>query len=173
MSDDRATLGPLTPLDDRWAMGNPRPDGSWLEFRTDGLYLHAGAAEGELTPWPRITDVNGLTLGSKNPFPGDYSPMAFLNALPGPWKGHGHGYLHLTLRHPYEDIAARFDLHPRLYGGTDLALLQELLAQINTTREPHRLGDTAWLTRAVTHLREHRSITTRGIQRAVTEALAL
>ncbi|MEU0968600.1 hypothetical protein ABZ357_25420 [Streptomyces sp. NPDC005917] len=164
------SLGPLERVDSRWAVGDyRRAGGTWLEFRTDGLYQHAPHSEGQLIPWPRIVTVTRFTLGAKYP-KGSYGVLALLGGLPGPWKGRGRGYLHMTLRHPYEDWVAPFDRHPHWYNLTELVLFEALLTQTADAGEAHRFGDADWLGRAVDQLARQRARTARGIRQAVTEA---
>ncbi|MEV5378411.1 hypothetical protein AB0L26_20930 [Streptomyces nondiastaticus] len=170
MDDAGASLGPLERIDGRWLMGDSRrPGGTWLEFRAEGLYQHARGSEGRLIPWSRIMILGRCTLGAKYP-KGSYGAKALLDVLPGPWRGHGHGYLHMTLRHPYEDWQAPFDLHPRRYRPTELVLLEELLAQTNDAGEAHRLGDADRLSLTIERLGEQRPWAARKIRDAVKEA---
>ncbi|WP_234366288.1 hypothetical protein [Streptomyces albireticuli] len=169
MTDLSASLGPLERVDSRWVVGDCRPGGTWVEFRADGLYQHARNSEGELIPWSRVMLATRVTLGAK--YPRDsYGGWALLDGLPGPWRGRGRGYLHLTLRHPYEDRLAAFDRHPRRYRSIEFLLLEELLTQAADAGEAHRLGDPDWLGRAVERLARQRPKTIRGIRQAVTEA---
>ncbi|MEV4924771.1 hypothetical protein [Streptomyces roseoverticillatus] len=170
MNDTGVSLGPLERIDGRWVVGESRkPGGTWLEFRAEGLYQHARDSEGQLIPWSRIMILGRCTIGAK--YPRDsYGVKALLDALPGPWRGHGRGYLHMTLRHPYEDWQAPFNLHPRWYSPTELELFQELLAQTNAAGETHRLGDADWLSRTVEGLAGQRPWTAWKIRDAVKEA---
>ncbi|MGW2599903.1 hypothetical protein [Streptomyces klenkii] len=164
------SLGPLERVDGRWVVGESRkPGGTWLEFRPDGLYQHARDSEGDLIPWSRVMLLGHCTVGAK--YPRDtYGLKALLDVLPGPWRGHGRGYLHLTLRHPYKDWAAPFLLHPRWYRPTELVLLQELLEQTGGAGETHRLGDAEWLSRVVERLEGQRPRSARKIRELVGEA---
>jgi len=171
MSDTSVTLGPLEQVDGRWTVGDSRrPGGAWLEFRADGLYPHARDSVGQVIPWSRIMLVTRCTLGAKYP-KGSYGLMALLGGLPGPWKGRGRGYLHMTLRHPYEDWLAPFDRHPHWYDLTDLALFEALLTQTTNAREAQKFGDADWLNRAVERLarQQPRPRTAHQIQEAVTQ----
>ncbi|GAA1139620.1 hypothetical protein F4556_006910 [Kitasatospora gansuensis] len=171
MSTTHTSLGPLVQVDGRWLVGDhQRPGGVWLEFRTDGLCLHTADAEEQVTPWARIMDLNRFTLGGRYPR-GSYGMLALLGGWRGPWQGRGRGYLHMTLRHPYEDWLAPFDRHPRPYGFTELALFEALLLRTGSSGEVHRLGDGEWLGRAVRLLAGQRPRTARGIRDAVTAAL--
>ncbi|MGW1746618.1 hypothetical protein ACWCRD_13540 [Streptomyces sp. NPDC002092] len=97
------SLGPLERVDGRWALGDARrPGRARVEFRTDGLHAVARDSRVEVVPWPRIMLGGRITLGGR--FPRDvYAQMGILGGLPGPFKGRGGGYLHMTVRHPYED----------------------------------------------------------------------
>ncbi|MFJ6560720.1 hypothetical protein ACIQMV_12685 [Streptomyces sp. NPDC091412] len=169
---DRSTsLGPLELTDGRWVVGDPSgPKGYWVELRADGLYQHEPDSEGQLIPWPRVMLGMLFTLGAKYPARGNYSPMGMLGGLPGPWRGRGSGYLHMTLRHPYEDWVARFDRHPRFYGGTELVLFEELLRQTVQAGEAHLFGDPAWLGSVTGQLALQRPWSARAIREAVAEA---
>ncbi|MET9530947.1 hypothetical protein ABZY02_10285 [Streptomyces sp. NPDC006649] len=182
MSDIPASLGPLERVDGRWAVGNcRRPGGTWLEFRADGLYQHAGDSgnslksgnsaqtDDQLIPWSRVMSI-GFTLGAKYPPMGSYGMRALLGGLPGPWKGRGHGYVHMTLRHPYENGLAAFDRHPYWYNLTHLALFEELLRQIASEGEAHRFADADWLGRAVELLARDRPRTRHAMREAVAAA---
>ncbi|MFH8789307.1 hypothetical protein [Streptomyces roseoverticillatus] len=170
MSDTGVSLGPLERIDGRWVVGESRkPGGTWLEFRTEGLYQHARDSEGQLIPWSRIMILGRCTVGARYPR-GSHSVKALLDVLPGPWRGHGRGYLHMTLRHPYEDWLAPFSLHPRWYSPTEFELFQELLGQTDGAGEIHRLGDADWLGRVVEQLAPQRPWTAWKIHDAVNEA---
>ncbi|WP_234390225.1 hypothetical protein [Streptomyces sp. MMG1533] len=171
MTDTSASLGPLNLFDGRWVVGDVRrPDGYWVEFRADGLYQHARDSEGQVIPWPRIMLGIGFTLGGKYPSRGSYSMWGMLGGLPGPWKGRFGGYLHMTLRHPYEDWVARFDRHPRWYPGAQLVLFEELLRQTGVADELHLLGDRVWLGSVVAQLAPRRPWTQRSLRDAVKRA---
>ena len=165
MTDTSTSLGPLGLEDGRWVVGDVRrPGGTWVEFRADGLFQHAGDSEGLLIPWRRIMLGMRITLGSKYPAKG------FLGGMPGTWKRRGPGYLHMTLRHPYEDWSARFDRHPRAYSGYQMILLTELLRQAVEAGEAERLGDPEWLGTVVGRLAPQRPWTTRATREAVRAA---
>ncbi|KAA6224298.1 hypothetical protein CP973_09550 [Streptomyces albofaciens JCM 4342] len=149
-----------------------RPGGLWLEFRADGMYQHARTPADELLiPWSRIMLGIGFTLGGKYPHYGSVSPLGWIGGLPGPWQGVGRGYLHMTLRHPYEDWQAAFDRHPRRYTMTELALLQSLLGHVGAAKEFHRFGDGEWLGRAVGLLTRERPRTGHALSRVMGEIL--
>ncbi|MDI2127773.1 hypothetical protein [Yinghuangia seranimata] len=170
MSTTSASFGPLTRLDDSWALGDTtRPHTDRLEFRGDGLHQHTPSGAVDVTPWPRVMDITALTLGARNPR-GAFSPLGLLGGLPGPWKGHGRGYLHLTLRHPYVGVVLPFQRHAYAYGSTEFVLVQALLVQTAGTGEAHRLGDPAWLDRAVALLRTRNARTHRAIREAAADA---
>jgi len=170
VSDTSASLGPLTLHDGRWVVGDVRrPDGWWVEFREDGLFQHARNSKGELIPWSRFMLGMRVTVGAKYPSR-SFSMMGIFGGVPGPWKGHGGGYLHMTLRHPYEDWVVRFDRHPRWYSGFDVLGLEELLRQTIDAGEADRLGDPDWLGPVVERLAPQRPWTVRAIREAVTRA---
>ncbi|MFF9077887.1 hypothetical protein ACF1FX_35395 [Streptomyces sp. NPDC014646] len=149
MSDVGLSLGPLERVNDRWVVGDSRrPGGTWLEFRSGGLYQHEPNSEGKLIPWQRITLVTQFTLGAKYP-KYSYSPMALLGGLPGPWKGRGPGYLHMTLRHPYENEVVRFDRHPHWYNPTELVLSKRCSHRPPTrVRHTGSVTPTGWTVRS-------------------------
>ncbi|MFK0296468.1 hypothetical protein ACIQU6_39190 [Streptomyces sp. NPDC090442] len=143
----------------------PQPGRAWLEFRTDGLYQRTRKAEEQVIPWARFMSFNRLTVGAKYPSKGHYGVRALF--------GGARGYLHLTLRHPYEDWVVSFDGHPHRYTLTDLVLFQALLASTINEGEAHKLGDGDWLGRAVAHLTRERPRKARRIREAVQEARRL
>ncbi|MEV4341163.1 hypothetical protein [Streptomyces sp. NPDC049590] len=166
------TLGPLERIDGRWVLGDARrPDGPWVEFREEGLHQHEPDTEDLLVPWSRIMLGMRVTLGSKYPYKGHGTALS--HALPGPWKGRGHGYLHMTLRHPYEDFTLRFGMHPGLYSLTEVVLLEELLTHAVREQRLHRLADPDRLARMVAYLAPLRPRTFKAYSRAVTEAFSL
>ncbi|MFB0616222.1 hypothetical protein [Streptomyces sp. AGS-58] len=170
MGDARTTLGPLELCDGRWVVGDPGKR-HWLEFRTDGLYQHEPGSEGQLIPWPRIMLGMNLTMGSEFPARGSNGFGGILGGLPGPWRGHGSGYLHMTLRHPYENRIVRFDRHPRPYPGSHLVFLQTLTTRVIDTGQTHLLGDPEWLGRVVARLAPQRPRGWRGMREAVARAM--
>ncbi|MER7183401.1 hypothetical protein ABT404_28685 [Streptomyces hyaluromycini] len=173
MSGIRRALGPLERVNGRWILGDHlRPGGTWLELRPEGLYQISGESEGQSIPWPRVMLV-GFTLGARHPQRGSYGVLALLGGLPGPWKGRGRGYLHMTLRHPYENWLASFDRHPRWYDSTELVLFEELLRQTVDEGEANRLADSDWLGRAVELLVTQRPRTPGGVREAVARARQL
>ncbi|MFF8649326.1 hypothetical protein ACF06D_13960 [Streptomyces griseoluteus] len=173
MSDRGESLGPLERVDGRWTVGDfRRPGGAWLRFGADGLHSYAQDSEGQMIPWSRIMLVPRFTLGAKYP-KGSYGVRALLGGLPGPWRGRGRGYLHMTLRHPYEDWVAPFDRHPHWYHPTELVLFGELLTQTANAGEANRFGDADWLGRAVELLARQRPRTAHEIHEAVAETREL
>lgn len=163
-------MGPLELRDGRWVVGDT-DKGHWVEFRRDGLYQHAPVAEGQLIPWPRIMLGMRLTMGAEYPARGSYGFGSLLGGLPGPWRGHGSGHLHMTLRHPYEDWTARFDRHPRYYPAAHLVFLQALTTQIIDAGQAHLLGDPEWLGRVVARLAPQRPRGRHGVSEAVKRAV--
>ncbi|MGW1132851.1 hypothetical protein [Streptomyces griseoluteus] len=169
MSDRGESLGPLERVDGRWTVGDfRRPGGAWLRFGAEGLHSYAHNAEGRMIPWSRIMLLTRFTLGAKYP-KGSYGVRALLGGLPGPWRGRGRGYLHMTLRHPYEDWVAPFDRHRHWYNLTELVVFGELLTRTAEAGEAHRFGDADWLGRAVELLATRRPRTARQIHEAVAE----
>ncbi|MFE3651987.1 hypothetical protein [Streptomyces sp. NPDC059122] len=166
MSEIDAFLGPLGQVDGHWVVGNyPQPGRAWLVFREDGLYRRSRKGEEQVIPWSRFMMFNRLTVGAKYPSKSQYGVLA--------WFGGARGYLHVTLRHPYEDWVVSFDGHPRRYTFTDMVLFEALLASTINEREAHKLGDGDWLGRAVEHLTRERPRTTRRIRKVVNEARQL
>ncbi|MEU3858316.1 hypothetical protein AB0F03_13250 [Streptomyces sp. NPDC028722] len=170
MGDTSTTLGPLELCDGRWVVGDTGK-AHWLEFRTDGLYQHEPDSEGELIPWARIMLGMNLTMGGEFPARGSNGFGGILGGLPGPWRGRGSGYLHMTLRHPYENRIARFDRHPRPYPGSHLVFLQTLTTRAIDAGQAHLLGDPEWLGRVVARLAPQRPRGWRGMREAVTRAM--
>ncbi|MFF5548885.1 hypothetical protein [Streptomyces olivaceoviridis] len=170
MTDTSTSLGPLELLHGRWVVGDAgKPH--WVEFRRDGLYQQEPHAEGQLVPWSRIMLGMHLTMGSKYPAKGSNGFGGLLGGLPGPWRGRGSGYLHMTLRHPYENWIARFDRHPRHYPGAHLVFLDLLTRQVIDAGQAHLLGDPEWLGRVVARLAPQRPRGWRGMREAVTRAV--
>ncbi|GGS92079.1 MULTISPECIES: hypothetical protein [Streptomyces] len=171
MADARTALGPLERVEDLWVVGDSRRvGGSWLEFRTEGLYRQAPEG-GELIPWFRIMLGVGVYLGRGYPRSGQYTMAGMLGNMPGPFRGHGGGHLDMTLRHPYEDRKLTFHRHARAYRIIDTFLLEQLLSQLVTANEAHRLGDPDWLSRVVARLTPLSPWLTRSrLTRAVEEA---
>ncbi|WP_249399919.1 hypothetical protein [Streptomyces argyrophylli] len=170
MTDASASLGPLELFHGRWVVGDTGK-GHWVEFRRDGLYQHEPDSAGHLVPWSRIMLGMNLTMGSKYPARGSNGFGGLLGGLPGPWRGRGSGYLHMTLRHPYENWIARFDRHPRSYPGAHLVFLQLLTTQVIDAGQAQLLGDPDWLGRVVARLAPQRPRGWRGMREAVTRAV--
>ncbi|MGW0764119.1 hypothetical protein [Streptomyces sp. NPDC002676] len=175
MTDTIRSLGPLVRLEDRWALGDTRRPGggAWVEFREDGLCAHARDSGEEFIPWTRIMLGFRLVVGAKYPSKGEnVTQFGMLAGLPGPFRGRGGGYLHMTLRHPYEDHMVFFDRHPHWYPLPDVYFLDALLKEMVTRGEIHRLADTAWLDGAVTRVPPlKKMMTKRRTQEALTQVL--
>ncbi|MGW5861863.1 hypothetical protein ACWFRJ_06770 [Streptomyces sp. NPDC055239] len=171
MSGVNPALGPLELVDGRWVMGDAlRPGGTWVEFRTDGLYRHSGTPEGELIPWSRVMLGMGVTIGGGYPSKGgNFTLPGLLCGLPW-FRGRGTGHLDMTLRHPYEDWRIDFHRHPRWYRMLDVAVLEQLLTQTVAAHEAERLGDADWLGRVIGRLAAPTTSWSRSIQKTVQEA---
>ncbi|MFF4500062.1 hypothetical protein [Streptomyces sp. NPDC001401] len=167
------SLGPLERVDSRWALGDARrPGRAWVEFRTDGLHAVARDSRVEIVPWSRIMLGFRITLGGRYPNRDVYTQMGVLGGLPGPFKGRGGGYLHMTVRHPYEDQQLFFDRHPRWYRTKDVLTLQAVMTQLVEDGEVHRLGDADWTARVVDCLATFGGWATTGaLRRAAAEAV--
>ncbi|MGW7200682.1 hypothetical protein [Streptomyces chryseus] len=172
MNGTRASLGPLELVDGRWVLGDVGRSGggAWVEFRAEGLYAHARDGGEHAIPWPRIMLGMGLALGGRHPKSGNLTLLGMLGGLPGAFRGRGGGYLHMTLRHPYENDAVFFDRHPRWYPQTHLTLLEELLRQAVRAGEAHRLADGDWLGRVVGRLAPLKPWTAGAYRKAVEDA---
>ncbi|MGC0410404.1 hypothetical protein RKD32_003270 [Streptomyces sp. SAI-195] len=171
MGEDRTSLGPLELIDGRWRVGDAtRPDAQGVEFRPEGFHQHEPDAEGRLVPWSRIMGGIRITWG-KHP---RNTNTRGLYTLRGLVAERGGGWLHMTLRHPYEYHQLRFDQHTRPYRAVDALRLEALLRQLTDEGKLRLLGDPAWVGRAAAHLAEgeNRWITSRSLRRAVAEALA-
>ncbi|MFE9707750.1 hypothetical protein [Streptomyces sp. NPDC005930] len=170
MSEDGMSLGPLHLTRGRWAVGDAsRPGTHWVEFRPDGLRQHEPDSEGRSIPWSRIMTGVWFTWG-KHPRNTNSRGMY---TLKGMVAERGGGWMHLTLRHPYQDEQLRFDRHERPYRAVDVLRLESLMRQLVDEGKPHLLGDTEWVGRAVAHLTGGRNswITNRALRRAATEAI--
>ncbi|MFH8934318.1 hypothetical protein [Streptomyces griseosporeus] len=171
MGADATHLGPLELVGGHWAVGDAtRPDTHWVEFRPDGLHQHEPDSDGRLVPWSRIMTGIWLTWGKHSwntNHRGTYT-------LKGMVAGRDGGWMHMTLRHPYEDHHLRFDQHARPYRAVDVLRLESLLRQLIDEGRPHLLGDPEWVGRAVAGLtgRRNSRLTQRALRRAATEAMA-
>ena len=171
MVEDSTCLGPLELSGGRWGVGDAtRPDAHWVEFRPDGFFQHEPDSEGQLVPWSRIMDGIRITWGKRSwstNSRGLYTARGMVATRDGGW-------LHMTLRHPYEDHPLRFDQHTRPYRAVDALRLEYLLRQLTTEGKLHLLGDADWVGRAVASLGggKNRWITTRALRQAAAEALA-
>lgn len=176
MKYGESALGPLELVDGHWVLGDAgRPGGARVEFREDGLHAFGrDAVAGEVIPWARIMLGFRLTLGGRYPSRGEiYCPTGVLGGLPGPFRGRGGGYLHMTLRHPYEDHLLFFDRHPRWYRTQDILTLRAVMTQLVADGEVHRLGDADWTARVVARLSVFDGwATARALHRAAAEAVA-
>ncbi|WP_345940972.1 hypothetical protein [Streptomyces sp. E2N166] len=94
--------------------------------------------------------------------------------LKGMVAGREGGWMHLTLRHPYENHQLRFDQHARPYRAVDTLRLESLLRQLIDERKLHLLGDPEWVGRAVACLTGGKNswLTQRALRRVATEAIA-
>ncbi|WP_313906160.1 hypothetical protein [Streptomyces sp. 130] len=83
------------------------------------------------------------------------------------------GWLHMTLRDPYEDHQLRFDQHPRPYRAVDALRLEALLRRLTDEGRPRLLGDPEWVGRAAASLAggKNRWVTGGSLEQAVAEAL--
>ncbi|MFB0632627.1 hypothetical protein [Streptomyces sp. AB3(2024)] len=155
-------------MDGRWLLGDPgRPGGgAWVEFREDGMRAHARDSSTELIPWSRIMLGMGVVIGAR--YPGRSETVTLLGmaaGLPGPLRGRRGGYLHMTVRHPYEDRQIFFDRHPQWYPLAEVTFLEALLTHLVAEGETRRLADTAWLDRVVTRLPPLKLMTSRAALR--------
>ncbi|EYT78116.1 hypothetical protein CF54_39190 [Streptomyces sp. Tu 6176] len=172
MTQTGTLLGPLERTGGLWVVGDSgRPDNDWVEFRPEGMHRHEPGGPGRSVAWSRLMPGVKLTLGGENPARGQYGVAGLLGGLPGPWR-HGSGYLHLTLRDPYEDWVARFSRHPRHYPATGILLFGELMKRLLDESRAHLLGDPALLDRVVGRLATERLRGRHATQDAVTRALA-
>ncbi|MDF6044225.1 hypothetical protein LRD69_19195 [Streptomyces sp. JH14] len=171
MVEDGTFLGPLELAGGHWGVGDAtRPDTHWVEFRPDGLYQCEPASEGPLIPWSRIMTGVWITWGKHSwntNSRGKYT-------LKGMVAGRDGGWMHMTLRHPYEDYQLRFDQHARPYRAVDALRLEFLLRQLIDEGKPYLLGDPEWVGRAVAYLAGGKNswITQRGLRRVAAEAVA-
>ena len=170
MVENGTNLGPLELVNDCWGVGDATRRGThWVEFRPDGLLQHEPDSEGRLTPWSRIMTGIWLTWGKHSwgtDGRGTYT-------LRGTVAGRGGGWMHMTVRDAYENHQLRFDRHERPYRAVDVLRLESLMRRLVDEGQPHLLGDSAWVGRAVTHLTGGKNtwITNRALRRATTEAI--
>ncbi|WP_371680701.1 hypothetical protein [Streptomyces sp. NBC_01276] len=175
MTDTILSLGPLVRVEGRWLLGDPgrAGGGAWVEFGEDGMRAHARDSSTESIPWSRIMMGMGVTIGARLPGKAGSTVglLGMFAGLPGPLRGRRGGYLHMTVRHPYEDRLVFFDRHPWWYPIGELAFLQALLSHLVDEGELHRLADTAWLDRTITRVLPVNSTTTRArLQEMASEA---
>ncbi|GGW20956.1 hypothetical protein GCM10018980_59850 [Streptomyces capoamus] len=171
MEANGTQLGPLEPVGGHWAVGDAtRPDAHWVEFRPDGLHQREPDSEGRLVPWSRIMSGIRLTWGKHSWNTNDramYTPTGMVAGRDGGW-------MHMTLRHPYEDHQLRFDQHARPYRAVDALRLESLLRQLSDEGKLHLLGDPEWVGRAVACLAggTNSRLTQRALRRVAAEAMA-
>ncbi|MDT3724222.1 hypothetical protein ROS62_04695 [Streptomyces sp. DSM 41972] len=171
MEADGTRLGPLELVDGCWVVGDTsRADTHWVAFRPDGLHQHGPDSEGQLTPWSRIMLGIWLTWGKHARHTNDHGVYTF-RGMVATREG---GWMHMTLRHPYEDVQLRFDQHARPYRAVDTLRLEFLLRQLIDDGKLHLLGDVEWVGRAVACLvgGKNSRLTQRALRRAAVEALA-
>ncbi len=165
------SLGPLELTDGRWGVGDAtRSDTHWVEFRPDGLYQHGPDSEGYLVPWSRVMDGIRITWGKHSWSTNSRGMYTFKGRV----ATRGGGWLHMTLRHPYEDHQLRFDQHTRSYRAVDALRLESLLRLLVTEGKLPLLGDVERVRRAAAYLADgkNRWITGRSLRQAAAEALA-
>lgn len=171
MEADGTHLGPLELVGGRWSIGDAtRPDTHWVEIHPDGLHQRGPDSEGRLVPWSRIMTGIRLTWGKHSWTTKSKGVYTFKGTV----AGRDGGWLHMTLRHPYENHQLRFDQHTRPYRAVDALRLESLLRQLVDEGKPRLLGDPEWVCRAVACLTGGRNswVTQRALRRAVTEAMA-
>ncbi|MEU2026772.1 hypothetical protein ABZ565_32220 [Streptomyces sp. NPDC016469] len=170
MTVNHADLGPLELTGGRWGIGDAtRPGTHWVELRPDGFQQHEPDAEGELVPWARVMTGIRITWGKharNTATRGAYTLKGMVAERDGGW-------LHMTLRDPYEDHHLRFDQHTSPYRAVDALRLEALLRKLTDEGGLRLLGDPEWVGRAVACLAggKNRWITEGALERAVTEAL--
>src|SRR5262245_44885609 len=170
MVDDCSFLGPLELAGGHWAVGDTmRPGARCVEFRPEGLYQREPGSAGRLIPWSRIMTGIWITWGEH---PGNTHSRG-LYTLKGTVAARDGGWMHMTLRHPYEDCQLRFDRHARPYRAVEALRLEYLLRQLVDEGKLHLLADPEWVGRAVAYLAggKNRWITYRGLRRVAAEAL--
>ncbi|MFJ6073897.1 hypothetical protein ACIQFU_24155 [Streptomyces sp. NPDC093065] len=171
MVEDGTSLGPLELAGGHWAVGDAsRPGTHWVEFRPDGLHQHEPDSGGRSIPWSRVMTGIRLTWGKHS----WNTNTRGMYTLKGMVAGRDGGWMHLTLRHPYEDQQLRFDQHERPYRAVDALRLESLMRQLVDEGKLRLLGDPEWVDRAVAHLTGGKNswITNRALRRVATEAIA-
>ncbi|MEV5600074.1 hypothetical protein AB0L33_01360 [Streptomyces sp. NPDC052299] len=83
------------------------------------------------------------------------------------------GWLHMTLRDPYEDHQLHFDQHTRPYRAVDALRLEALLRRLTDEGRLRLIGDPEWVGQAVAALAggKNRWVTDGSLDQAVAEAL--
>ncbi|MFJ8547055.1 hypothetical protein ACIRFH_34820 [Streptomyces sp. NPDC093586] len=171
MVEDGTFLGPLELVGGHWGVGDAtRPGTHWVEFRSDGLHQREPDSGGRLIPWSRIMTGIWFTWGEHS----WNTNSRGMHTPKGTVAGRGGGWMHMTLRHPYEDHRLRFDQHARSYRAVDALRLEYLLRRLIDEGKPHLLGDPEWVGRAVAYLADgkNRWITYRALRRVAAEAVA-
>ncbi|MCX5265793.1 hypothetical protein OOT09_17905 [Streptomyces sp. NBC_00199] len=171
MVDDGTSLGPLERANGHWVVGNAtRANGRWVEFRPDGLFQREPDSAGRLIPWSRIMSGIRITWGKHSWNINDKG----IYTLKGTVAGRNGGWMHMTLRHPFEDDRMRFDRHARPYRAVDALRLEYLLGQLVADGTPYLLSDPDWVGRAVAYLAGGKNLwlTAPSLRRATAEALA-
>jgi hypothetical protein len=164
MTQQNTSLGPLAAIDGRWGIGDAtRPGCHWVELRPDGLYQHGPDTEGELIPWARIMTGIRISWGRSSwntNSRGWYTPR-------GTVTSGSRGWLHMTLRDPYEDRVLRFDRHAHPYRAVDAVRLDWLLRYLGDEGALRALADPEWVGRVVARLAGGRQSWTREALREV------
>ncbi|MFC8063500.1 hypothetical protein [Streptomyces sp. NPDC057293] len=171
MVAEGTNLGPLELVSGHWGVGDARrSDAHWVELGPEGFHQHEPGSEGRLIPWSRIMIGISFSWGKHS----WNSTSRGMYTLRGRVADSSGGWMHMTLRHPYEDHALRFDQHTRPYRAVDALRLESLLRQLVDKGRLHLLGDPDWVGRAVAHLTGGKNswITNRALQRVATEAIA-
>lgn len=165
-----ASLGPLELTDGRWGIGDAaRPGTHWVELRPDGFQQHALGTAGELVLWSRVMTGIRITWGKharNTSSRGKYTLKGMVADRDGGW-------LHMTLRDPYEDHQMRFDQHTPPYRAVDALRLESLLRRLTDEGRLSLLGDPEWIGRVAARLAggKNRWVTDGSLEQAVAEAL--
>ncbi|MFF7215882.1 hypothetical protein ACFZAU_36000 [Streptomyces sp. NPDC008238] len=169
MAEDVTFLGPLELTGGIWGVGDAtRPGTHWVEFRPDGLHQHEPDAGGRLVPWSRI--MTGIWFSWNKSSRSTQSKGEY--TLWGTVAGRSGGWMHMTLRDPYEDHALRFDRHARRYRSVDAVRLEWMLRHLVDVAKLPLLGDPEWVGRAVAGLAGGKqSWSTAALRRVVAEAV--